>query len=203
MVQERDFKEYLRALRELLTDHFEGKFYFSVGSDVQAARTLFSLQVPPEEVLSCLVNYGQELIERRFNLFQVAQLVKENVKEKTSTPQPQVPTLSRVELLIDFTGSLLSKLNLPAGKILGRLKELLDEEDPLTLERELIKVEGELFNLLESTPQGKECREEARRKLEKYSFYWDSKVLELTQKALVKECLRRRYGVPEFTSVPT
>ncbi|WP_456420354.1 hypothetical protein [Thermovibrio sp.] len=201
MVQERNFPEYLRALKELLSDHFEEKFYFSSGSDIPAARELFKLNVPPEEVLSCLVNYGGELISRRFNLFQVKELVKEKLPKEKSSSLPQPSPLNRVELLLDFVGSLLKKLGLSGRELIGELKELLEEEDSLKVERELYRLEGELFKLLESTPAALECKREARKKLEKYSFYWNKRVLELTERALIRECLRKRYGVPEFTSL--
>ncbi len=202
MVQERNFREYLEALKELLSEHFEGKFYFVPSTDSVAAKELFELKLAPEEVLSFLVKYGEDLISRRFNLFQVKELVK-NFSRRPSESSEVPYSVNRVEILIDFLDSLSRELKLDQSLLKRRLEELLEEEDSFKVERELYRIEDELFNMLEETPAGRKCREEAERKVDRFSFYWKGKVLEVTRKALVRECLRKRYGIPEFTSLNT
>jgi hypothetical protein len=207
MEQERSFKEYLNEVKELLTESFAEKFFFSGASDVQAARELYSLGVEPIYLLYVLQEEG---LGGRFCLSQVKELVKEKYKRDTENDARkaaqsyycEVLPYRRLEKLAAIVKSVLVKLEVEDFGIVERLKELQEEEELLEIERELMRLEELLFKLLERTsPYAKECEEFASRHLEKYAFYWNEKLLELTKKALLRRCLRLKHGIPEFTAL--
>jgi hypothetical protein len=207
MEQERSFKEYLNEVKELLTEGFAENFFFAGASDVQAARELYSIGVKPIYLLYVLQEEG---LSGRFCLSQVKELVKERFKREAEREAKQavqsyygeVLPYKRLEKLAAIVRSLLVKLEVEDFGIVERLIELQEEEELLEIERELMRLEELLFKLLESrSPYSKECKEMADKYLEKYAFYWNEKLLELTRKALIKKCLRLKYGIPEFTAL--
>lgn len=202
MVPEGDFREYVRDLKEVLSESFEERFFFSPASDIAAARELFRMGVKPQEVLLILEH---ESPPGRFSLFHVKELIKSRAGmgsscevEETSGTGPY----ARVEAIYSHVRSLLSRLGIDGRELLNRIERLLEVEEPLEIERELIKIEDELLKLLEEkSPASGRCRENVERRLERYSFYWSDRILRLTRKELLRECLRKEYGLPEFTSL--
>jgi len=195
------FSKYLNDLRSLLSESFDGKFYFSGANDMDAARELFNKQIEPLQVMMIL---QEEEMDRPFNLSEVKRLVLKKVFSSQEA-EPYCAPEERIEELRHFVSFLLSELNAPDDYgIVKKLAELASEEDLLKVESELYKIENNLFKLLKlHSPHYQECARVAAKKVKKFSFYWDKKVLSLTEKALIRECLRKKHGIPPFSSLPS
>jgi len=198
MDQREAFERYLTDLRALLAENFDGRFYFGGVNDVGAAKELFARGIEPLQVMMILEDEG---IDGRFNLSDVKRLVLSRV----STPVREAELFSpyeKVERLRQFVVSLLIELDAEDRGIVDAFNRLLAEEELFKIEKELHKIEDSLFKILELySPHSKECAGQAKLKLERFSFYWNEKILELSQKALFRECLRKKHGIPEFTAL--
>jgi len=199
MDQREAFKRYLTDLRALLAENFDGKFYFGGVSDVGAARELFARGIDPLQVMMILEDEG---IDGRFNLSDVRNLVLSRAPSPVKEAEFVSSPYEKVERLRQFVISLLIELDAEDRGIVDALGRLTEEEELFKIEKELQKIEDSLFKILELySPHSKECARWAKSKLERFSFYWSEKILELSQKALFRECLRKKHGIPEFTAL--
>jgi len=198
MEQRENFKKYLDDLRALLAENFDGRFYYSGGSDIAAARELFVRGIEPLQVMMILED---ERISGRFSLSDVTRLVL----DKFTSPVKEAELFSpyqKIERLRRFVSSLLLELEAEDMGLVERLDSLMREEDLLKIERELYAIEEAFYKLLELySPHSRECARWAKKMVEEFSFYWKEKVLEATEKALFKECLKKKHGIPEFTAL--
>jgi len=146
------------------------------------------------------MNIQRESPKERLSLKDLKPFLKE-LTEKESEEEVINP-YEKISRLISYLNYFLLELKVKDKTLVKKLESLLEEEELLVVERELYKVEEELFKLLkEKSPFYQECLRKALKVTNKFSFYWRGKVLELTKEALIRKCLREKYGIPEFSAL--
>lgn len=199
MEQREDFRRYLIDLNNLLNEELEGK-YFHSSDDTKIAYKLFKAGINPIKVLEIFMNIQRESPKERLSLKDLKPFLKE-LTEKESEEEVINP-YEKISRLISYLNYFLLELKVKDKTLVKKLESLLEEEELLVVERELYKVEEELFKLLkEKSPFYQECLRKALKVTNKFSFYWRGKVLELTKEALIRKCLREKYGIPEFSAL--
>ncbi|WP_457680145.1 hypothetical protein [Thermovibrio sp.] len=197
-------KEFINDLVELVTDSHPN-FNFSTSIDYSVL-----LEFVKKGIDAATLAWAIKKVcpaDKVFSLYQIKGEVEELLLESGYLKKKREESLSvepylKIEKLIEFLNSLFDSLGVSGGRFVCRLRKLLEEEDLLKVERELYRLEEELFNyLMEVSPYYKECKERAERLVSKHAFYWNERVLEFTKREIVKECLRRRHGIPEFTAL--
>jgi hypothetical protein len=194
-----DLESYANELFSFLQEHFDG-WRPSGTNDFLVVEKWFQSQIEPAFLLLL-----KDELPATFNLREIDELVQSRYANYCLTGQTESP-YQRLNRLIEFVEGLFKELGVEDATLVSRLKELQSEEnlESFRVEKRLQEAEEALFQLLkERSPFAKECEERAERLVEDYSFYWHSKVLELTKEALIKKCLREKHGVPEFTVLGT
>ena len=205
MDREKSLSEYLNEIKTGLEEAYPNSFFFSGVNDTPTVREWYSLDIPLGFVLLTL---SEEKLPRRFSLKDIGDLVKKKFKSYTrkeakdalgTLREETIPYL-KLDKLYKILKSVLLEVGVEDLSILEKLRELKKLEDIRQIENELIRFEETFYEFLSKrSPLGEKCKEVAEKKLSPYRVYWHKKVLQLTEKALIKKCLKEAYGIPDFT----
>ena len=205
MDREKSLSEYLNEIKTTLEETYPGSFYYSGSNDTAVVREWYSLEIPLGFVLLTL---SEEKLPKRFSLKDVRNLVKnrfknyakEEAKKALKTLKKDPFPYLKLDKLYKILKSVLLEVGVEDLSILEKLRELKKLEDIRQIENELIRFEETFYEFLsKKSPLGEKCKEVAEKKLSPYRIYWHKKVLQLTEKALIKKCLKEAYGIPDFT----
>jgi len=204
MDKEKGLKEYIKDVIAHIEEEYPS-FSYSGSNDSAILRNWYSMQIPLHFVLLVL---SENPPQGRFTLSDIDKLVRERFKQFTrkeakfalGSLQEETIPYRKLEKLYTIVKSILLELEVENFSILERLEKLKKRESLKTIEEELINLEEEFYNLIiERSPYTAECRHLVREKLKPYKFYWHKKVYDVTERALLKNCLRKKHGIPEFT----
>ncbi|WP_163328368.1 hypothetical protein GFV12_04770 [Desulfurobacterium thermolithotrophum] len=205
MDKDKSLSEYIDEIQIGLEEAYPGKFFFSGSNDLSVVRRWYSLNIPLGFVLLAL---SDEELPKRFSLKDIDELVvkkfrkyaQDEAKFALGALRKEVIPYAKLEKLYKILQSILLEIGIEDFSLLEKLKELKRIEDIKQLEEELINFEKTFYSFLyKNSPFRKECKNYAEKLLAPYNIYWHKKVLQLTKKALIKKCLKEKYGIPDFT----
>jgi len=202
----KSLKEYAQEVLDCIRDRYEN-FFYTGQDDIAVIREWYDLGIEPHYVLMAL---SEEEIPDRFTFRDIRDVVKkwffrecrkEADEARRSFSRETLP-YNRLEKLYKIVKSILMELQVKDLSLAGKILSLRDYPNLLEVERALKEIEERFYQVVEeSSPKTEECREKVRKELEPYTLYWNKKVYRLTEKALIRECLKREYGIPEFSAV--
>jgi hypothetical protein len=204
MDKEKSLKEYIKDIIAHLEEEYPS-FSYSGSNDIAILRNWYSMQIPLHFVLLVL---SESPPQGRFTLSDIDRLVRERFKQFTrkeakfalGSLQEETIPYRKLDKLYTIIKSVLLELEVDNLSILERIEELKKLESLKRIEEELINLEENFYNLiLKRSPYTEECRQLVTEKLKPYKFYWQKKVYEVTERALIKKCLKKKHGIPEFT----
>ena len=206
MDEVKSLKEYAQELVECIRDQYENFFYRGY-DDLPVIEEWYSLGIEPHYVLMAL---AEEKVPERFTLGDLREPVKrwffreckkEAEEARKSFTKETLPH-NRIEKLYKIVKSVLMELNVSDFSVASRILSLREYPNLFEIERSLKEIEDQFYALLEShSPHVEECKNRIRKQLDSYSVYWNSKIYKLTARALLRECLKRAHGIPEFSAV--
>ena len=202
----KSLEEYAQELIECIRDQYES-FFYRGQDDLPVIREWYNLGIEPHYVLMALTEEG---VPERFSLRDLREPVKrwfyrecrkEADEARRSFSKETLPH-NRIEKLYKIVKSVLIELEVKDLSVAEKILSLRNYPNLLEIEKSLKEIEDEFYSIVESrSPKLKECRASAKKKLEPFSVYWNRKVYRLTEKALVRDCLKRAYGIPDFSAV--
>ena len=202
----KSLKEYAQEVLDCIRDRYEN-FSYRGQDDIAVIREWYSLGIEPHYVLMAL---SEENVPDHFTFRDIRDIVKrwffrecrkEADEARRSFSKETLP-YNKLEKLSKIVKSILIELQVKDLSIAEKILSLRNYPNLLEVERALKEIEDRFYEIVElNSPKIKECREEARRRLEPYTFYWNRKIYRLTERALIRECLKREYGIPEFSAV--
>jgi hypothetical protein len=205
MDKEKSLKEYIREIVAHLEEEYPSLFFYSGSNDTAVLRDWYSMQIPLHFVLLVL---SENPPQGRFTLSDIDRLVRERFKQFTrkeakfalGSLQEETIPYRKLEKLYTILKSVLIELEVDDLSIIEQLQRLKSCDSLKEIEEELINLEERFYELLfEHSPHSRMCKQLATEKLKPYRFYWHKKVYEVTERALIKICLRKKHGIPEFT----
>jgi hypothetical protein len=205
MDKEKSLKEYAKEIVTHLEEEYPSLFFYSGSNDTAVLRDWYSMQIPLHFVLLVL---SENPPQGRFTLRDIDRLVRERFKQFTrkeakfalGSLQEETIPYRKLEKLYTILKSILLELEVEDLSIIEELQELKNRDSLKEIEEELINLEEKFFNLLfEYSPHSEACKQMVTEKLKPYRFYWHERVYEVTERALIKKCLRKKHGIPEFT----
>jgi len=202
----KSLEEYAQEVVDCIRDRYE-HFTYRGQDDIPVIREWYNLGIEPHYVLMAI---SEERVPERFTFRDIREIVKrwffrecrkEADEARRSFSKETLP-YNRLEKLYKIVKSVLLELQVKDLSVAEKILSLRNYPNLLEIEKALKEIEDEFYAVVErSSPKVKECRERARKKIEPYSVYWSSKVCRLTERALLRECLKREYGIPEFSAV--
>lgn len=198
--------EYAQEVLDCIRDRYEN-FFYRGQDDIAVIREWYNLGIEPHYVLMAL---SEENVPERFTFRDIREIVKQwffrecrkEADEARRSFLKETLPYNRLEKLYKIVKSILIELQVKDLSIAEKILSLRNYPNLLEVERALQEIEDRFYEIVEMhSPKVKECREEAKRKLEPYTFYWNVKVYRLTERALIRECLKREHGIPEFSAV--
>ncbi|GEM_PF-963075 len=208
MGEKQTLSEYLEDIRRVLEEVYGEYFYFSGANDMPAVRDWYLMGIEPTFVLLAL---SDETIKRKFSLSDIRDLVKKKFKhyalkearEARSTLREEPIPHAKVEKLYKIVKSILLELEVEDHSFAERLLELQELDNLFDIERELYELEKLFYRILASySPYVSDCERLADKLVSPYSAYWERDVIALTKSSIIRECLKKKHGVPEFTLLP-
>ncbi|TCK05367.1 hypothetical protein [Phorcysia thermohydrogeniphila] len=205
MDKEKSLKEYIREIVTHLEEEYPSLFFYSGSNDTAVLRDWYSMQIPLHFVLLVL---SENPPQGRFTLCDIDRLVRERFKQFTrkeakfalGSLQEETIPYRKLDKLYTILKSILLELEIDDLSIIERLEELKGLDSLKEIEEELINLEEKFYDFLfQYSPYAESCKHLAVEKLKPYRFYWHEKVYEVTERALIKKCLRKKHGIPEFT----
>ncbi len=202
----KSLEEYAQELVECIRDQYEN-FLYRGQDDLPVIREWYNLGIEPHYVLMAL---AEEQVPSRFTFRDLRELVKkwfyrecrrEAEEARRSFSRETLP-YNKLEKLYKIVKSILIELEIKDLSVAEKILSLRNYPNLLEVEKTLKEIEDQFYATVEThSPKVKECRAEVRRMLEPYSVYWSSKIYKLTEKALLRACLKKAYGIPEFSAV--
>ena len=206
----KSLEEYAEEVFRALTEHFEG-FDLKGSDDMPVLREWFVLGIDPNYVVYAISDgMSQGKINDRFSLTNIGKFVvnwfkrecRREAEEARRSIREETLPYNRIEKLAKIVKSVLVELKVSDQSLVNRILNLRNCSDLMEVERALSSLEDEFLKVVErNSPKTKECKRKVERLLERYSLYWDEKILKITEKTLVKKCLKRAYGIPEFSVI--
>jgi len=198
--------EYAQEVLDCIRDRYEN-FSYRGQDDIAVIREWYNLGIEPHYVLMAL---SEENVPDRFTFRDIREIVKQwffrecrrEADEARRSFSKETLPYNKLEKLYKIVKSILIELQVRDLSIAEKILSLRNYPNLLEVEKALQEIEDRFYEIVEMhSPKLKECREEVKRKLEPYTFYWDVKVYRLTERALIRKCLKREHGIPEFSAV--
>ena len=206
MDEVKSLKDYAQEVLDCIRDRYEN-FSYRGQDDLAVIREWYSLGIEPHYVLMAL---SEENVPEPFTFRDIREVVKrwffrecrKEADEARKSFSKETLPYNRIEKLYKIVKSILIELQVKDLSVAEKILSLRNYPNLLEVEKALKEIEEQFYEIVEmNSPKVKECREKARKELEPYTFYWSRKVYKLTEKALIRECLRKKYGIPEFSAV--
>ena len=206
MDEVKSLEEYAQELVECIRDQYEN-FLYRGQDDLPVIREWYNLGIEPHYVLMAL---AEEQVPSRFTFRDLRELVKkwfyrecrrEADEARRSFSRETLP-YNRLEKLYKIVKSILIELEIKDLSVAEKILSLRNYPNLLEVEKTLKEIEDQFYAIVEThSPKVKECRAEVKKMLEPYSVYWSNKIYKLTEKALLRACLKKAYGIPEFSAI--
>ncbi len=204
-------EDYAKEVWECIKDHFDTYQWGGSSDDFAVIRDWYMIGIEPHYVLFAISEgLSQGEISPNFKLQDIKEFVKnwykkearEEAEEARKTFKEDNLPYNKIEKLARIVKSVLIELNISDFSIVDKIISLKNYPNLFEIEKSLADLEEEFLKIVErNSPKAKKCRRRAESLLKKYSFYWDKKIVKLTKRTLVKKCLRRVYGIPEFSII--
>ncbi len=207
MDEKKTLGEYVNEVKAALEEVYPNSFFFSGASDMAVIRNWYKLGIPPHFVLLALNN---DSLPNRFSLFDIDEVVRKKYRSFTKTEAKEASVLiasetipyRKLEKLYTILKSILLELDIDDFSCIDPILELKNLNDKTMIERKLEDLEKKFFSiLLENSPFASECLKQAEKRLSRFRFYWKKDIALVTKKALVKNCLKEKHGVPDFSLI--
>ncbi len=206
MDEVKSLKDYAQEVLDCIRDRYEN-FSYRGQDDLAVIREWYSLGIEPHYVLMAL---SEENVPEPFTFRDIREVVKrwffrecrKEAEEARRSFSKETLPYNRIEKLYKIVKSILIELQVKDLSVAEKILSLRNYPNLLEVEKALREIEDQFYEIVEmNSPKTKECREKARKELEPYILYWNRKVYKITEKALIRECLRKEYGIPEFSAV--
>jgi hypothetical protein len=202
----KSLEDYAKDVLSCIRDYF-GDFQWRGSDDYNVIREWYHMGIEPHYVLLAI---SESNVKGNFRLREVNEIVKrwyrkecrKEASEARETLNEETLPYNRIEKLAKIVKSILIELEISDFSVVKKILSLRDYPSLKEVEKTLYSIEEEFYKLLEtSSPKTEECRKKVKDLLSRYEFYWDENVLKASEKALVRNCLRKIYGIPEFSVV--